>query len=56
MKAEGLEEDSKVVAGPAVKDGGGAEALEEVKLEGKWEHKEFRSKGAALNYLGQERK
>ena len=27
-KAEGLEEDSKVAVGPAVKDGGGAEALE----------------------------
>jgi hypothetical protein len=30
MKAEGLEEDSKVAVGPAVKGGGGAEALEEV--------------------------
>ena len=34
MKAEGLEEYSKVAVGPAVKDGGGAVALEEVKLEG----------------------
>ena len=39
MKAEGLEEDSKVVVGPAMKDDGGVEALEEVMLEGKWEHK-----------------
>jgi hypothetical protein len=51
MKAEGLEEDSKVAVGPAMKDDGGVEALEEVMLEGKWEHKEFRSKGATLNYL-----
>ena len=41
MKAEGLEEDSKVAVGPAVKDGGDAKALEEVKLERAWEHKEF---------------
>ena len=45
MKAEGLEEDSKVAVGPAVKVGGGVEAFEEVKLEEAWEHKEFRSKG-----------
>ena len=45
MRAEGLEEDSKVAAGPAVKVGGGVDALEEVKLEEAWEHKEFRSKG-----------
>ena len=55
MKAEGLEEDSKVAVGPAMKDDGGVEALEEVMLEGKWEHKEFRSKGATSNYLGQDR-
>lgn len=55
MKAEGLEEDSKVAVGPAMKDGGGAEASEEMKLEVAWEHKEFRSKGATLNYLGQDR-
>ena len=41
MKAEGLEEDSKVAVGPAVKDGSSAGELEEVKLEGAWEHKEF---------------
>ena len=41
--------------GPVMRDGGGVEALEEVMLEGKWEHKEFRSKGATLNYLGQDR-
>ena len=51
----GLEEDSKVAVGPAVKDGSGAEALEEVKLEGAWHHKEFMSKGATLNYLGQDK-
>ena len=33
MKAEGLEEDSKVAVGPVVTTGGGVEALEEVKLE-----------------------
>ena len=57
MKVEGLEEDSKVAVGPAVKDGGGAEALEEVKLEGDREHKEFRSKGGdfELPGAGQER-
>jgi hypothetical protein len=55
MKAEGLEEDSKVAVGPAVKMDGRREALGEVKLEKKWEHKEFRSSGARLNYLGQDR-
>ena len=55
MKAEGLEEDSKVAVGPAVKIDGGREALDEVKLEEKWEHEEFRSSGARLNYLGQDR-
>jgi hypothetical protein len=55
MKAEGLEEGSNVAVGPAVKDGGGVEVLEEVKLEGAREHMEFRSKGATLNHLGQDR-
>ena len=54
MKAEGLEEDFKVAVGPAVKDGSGAGALEEVKLDGASKHKEFRSKGATINYLGQD--
>ena len=54
MTAEGLGEDSKVAVGPAVKDCGGAEVLEAVKLEEAWEHREFRSKGATLNYLGQD--
>ena len=39
-----------------MKDGGGAEALEETKLAGAWEHKEFRSKGATLNYMGQDKR
>ena len=55
MNAEGLEEDSKVAVGPAVKDSSGAEVLEAVKLEEAWEHREIRSKGATLNYLGQDR-
>ena len=50
IKAEGLKEDSQVAVGPAVKVGGGVEALEEAKLEEAWEHKEFRSKGATLNF------
>ena len=33
MKAEGMEEDLKVAVGPAVKNSGGAEVLEAVKLE-----------------------
>ena len=34
---------------------GGVSVFEEVKLEEAWEHREFRSKGATLNYLGQDR-
>ena len=55
MKVEGLEEGSKVALGPAVTDGGGVDVLEEVKLEGAREHNEFRSKGATMNYLGEDR-
>ena len=55
MNAEGLEEDSQVAVGPSVMVAGGAEVQEEVKLEDAWDHKVFRSKGATLNYLGQDR-
>ena len=54
MKAEGLEEDSKTAVGPAVKMDGGREAMDEIDLE-EWEKTEFRSSGARLNYLGQDR-
>ena len=55
MDAEGLEETSKSVVGPVMKENIGRQGAEEETLEEKWEQKEFRSKGARLNYLGQDR-
>ena len=55
MDAEGLEETSKTVVGPVMKENIGRQGAEEETLEEKWEQKEFRSKGARLNYLGQDR-
>ena len=54
MEAEGLEEDSKAVPGPAVKEDSCKAELDEKELE-KEEHRRFRSEGATLNYLGQDR-
>ena len=54
MEAEGLEEDSKAVPGPAVKEDSGKAELDEQDLETE-EHRRFRSEGATLNYLGQDR-
>ena len=51
MEAEGLEEDSKAVPGPAVKEDNGKAELDERDLDAD-EHRGFRSEGATLNYLG----
>ena len=55
MDAQGLEEMSKSVVGPVMKEDSGRRGAEEETLEEKWEQKEFRSNGARLNYLGQDR-
>ena len=54
MEAERLEEDSKVVAGPAVKmdDERDKLDLEELEVD---KRKEFRGMAARMNYLGQDR-
>lgn len=52
MKAEGVEEASNTVVGPAVKMSGGREVLDEVSLRENWVQKEFRSSSARLSYLG----
>ena len=54
VEAEGLEEDSKAVPSPAVKEGNSKAELDEKGLDTD-EHRRFRSEGATLNYLGQDR-
>ena len=54
MEAEGLEEDSKAVPSPAVKDDNGKAELHEKDLDTD-DHRRFRSEGATLNYFGQDR-
>ena len=54
MEAEGLEEDSKVAPGPAVKMDDEKEKLDEEELEAS-ERKGFRGTAARMNYLGQDR-
>ena len=54
MEAEGLEEDSKAAPSPAVKEDNGKAELDEMDFDAN-EHRRFRSKGATLNYLGQDR-
>ena len=51
MEAEGLEEDSKAVPRPAVKEDNGKAELDEKDLATDG-HRRFRSEGATLNYLG----
>ena len=53
-KAGGLEEDSKAAPCPAVKEDNGKAELDEMDLVAD-EHRRFRSEGATLNYLGQDR-
>ena len=50
MEAEGLDDDSNKAPGPAVKEDVGKAEFDEKEL-GKWEHKDFRSRGATLNYV-----
>ena len=52
MDAEGLEETSKSVVGPVMKENIGRQGAEEEMLEEKWEQKEFRSKGGEAELLG----
>ena len=54
MEAEGLQEDSKVAPGPAVKMDEEKEKLDEEELE-EGERRGFRGKAARMNYLGQDR-
>ena len=54
MEAEGLEDDSKAVPGPAVKEDNGKAELDDKDLDTD-EHRRLRSEGATLNYLGQDR-
>ena len=54
MEAVCFEEDSKAVPGPAVKEDNGKAELDEKDL-GADEHRRFRSEGATLKYLGQDR-
>ena len=55
MEAEGgLEEDSKAVPSPAVKEDNGKAELDEKDLDTD-DHRRFRSEGATLNYLGQDK-
>ena len=54
MDMEGLEENSKAVAGPSVKGKTGEEEWGTQELVGA-EARQFRSGAASLNYLGQDR-
>ena len=54
MTAEGLEDDSNIVVGPAVRMDDEREKMDLRVLE-KEEHKQLRSMGARMNYLGQDR-
>ena len=53
-EAEGLEEDPKAAPSPAVKEDNGKAEPDETDLVAD-EHRRFRSEGATLNYLGQDR-
>ena len=54
MEAEGVEEDSKAAPSPAVKEDNGKAELDEMDFVAD-EHRRFRSEGATLNDLGQDR-
>ena len=54
MEAEGLDDDSNKAPGPAVKEDVGKAEFDEKEFDN-LEHKDFRSRGATLNYRGQDR-
>ena len=54
LKAEGLQEDSKAVLSPAVKERNGKAELDEEDLDTD-DQRRFRSEGATLSYFGQDR-